>query len=96
MDTWEPKHRAKKTMESKYSANHKLAERTVKNPVPEELMNKRKKKFGKGDGGYESQGEPHLFLLSPAWRVNNSYILLQTITCRKKEILCEDFALLFY
>lgn len=32
-----------KTMESKYSAQHKLAERTVKNPVPEEVVNKGKK-----------------------------------------------------
>lgn len=55
-----------KKMESKYSAKHKLAERAVKNPVPEELMNKGKKLFEKRDRACESRGEPHLYLLSPA------------------------------
>lgn len=76
---------ASKKMESKYSANHKLAERTGKNPVPKELMNKGKKLFEKRDRACESRGEPHLYLLSPAWRVKRSFILLQTLTCRKKE-----------
>lgn len=53
MGTWEPQHRLKK-MESKYSVNHKLAERTVKNPAPEEFTNKGKKRFGKRDGECES------------------------------------------
>lgn len=66
MDTWEPQHMLKKKMESKYSANHKLAERTVKNPVPKELMNKGKKIFEKRDRVCESRGEPYLYLLSTA------------------------------
>lgn len=82
---WGATTHALKKMESKYSANHKLAERTVKNPVPKELMNKGKKLFEKRDRACESRGEPHLYLLSPAWRAKRSFILLQTLTCRKKE-----------
>lgn len=43
-------------MYGKYSTDHKLAERTVRNPIPKELKDKGKECLGTRDGIFESRG----------------------------------------
>lgn len=84
-------------MESKYSANHKLAERTVKNPVPEELMNKGKKLFKREMKRVKAKVN-HIFICyhQPEDLTALLFCYKQLHVEKRKLLLCEDFVLLFY